>query len=221
MMVVFIAGCHSDYDFSTDYVQIGCRCCKGKTAPEFSCFRFGFPWWCDDNEHSTISGVDLSPIVAVNGKLNGLGISLMSVRNGTVNGVIVAPLCSVQRTTNGVSFSPINVSMNYSPGMQVGLANFNIDFWRPRGGTAVQLALLNVAAEAKVQLGAFNFFCRNETKSMLQIGLINSSPDGLFQFGLLNRNRNSCFCGWFPFFNMSQRIFDLEKTKQEKCHDEQ
>ena len=207
----FISGCSTDYDWSTDHVQIGCRYREyDGSAPEVSCFRFGFPWWFDQNEHNILYGIDLSPFIVDKGKLDGLGISLMSLRNNTVNGVIVAPLLSWQRETNGASFSLINFSMDYSPGLQVGLANFNIAFFALRGGTWVQLALLNVADEAEVQLGVINGCdsLKNHSECMLQIGLVNSSQNGILQLGLLNQNRRSCFCTWFPLFNFSRSIFD-------------
>ena len=210
MTAIFVIGCSTDYDCSTDYVQIGCRVrhqAKGRTPPENSCLRFGFPWWIDDSENNTLSGVDLSPFIVDKGKLNGLGISLISLRGNTGNGVIVAPILSVQKKTNGVSFSLINFSMEYCPGIQVGLANFNVAFLQPSGGTAAQLALLNVADDAAVQLGAINVCSKGkkakEKKNMCQIGLINSSPNCMIQLGLLNRNENACLFRWFPIFNFA------------------
>ncbi len=211
LAAAFISGCSTDYDWSTDHVQIGCRYRKYEryTPPEVSCFRFGFPWWYDAKRSGTIYGIDLSPFIMDGGELNGLGISLASGRQYT-NGVIVAPLLSVQEKTNGASFSLINFSKDYSPGLQVGLANFNIPFYALRGGTWVQLGLLNMAEEAEVQLGVINEgVSKKEKRQMLQIGLVNSSQNGILQLGLLNRNCSSCFCTWFPFFNFSQRIFGL------------
>lgn len=218
MTVMFSTGCSTDYDYSTDHVQIGCRVKhrrNGGVSPEVSCFRFGFPWWYDENGNNVIYGIDLTPFTVCGGELNGLGISLASLR-GTVNGVIVAPLCSLQDKTNGLSFSLFNRSFRYSPGMQVGLANFNTagfsgriaclstKAWTPQGGTSVQLALLNLAGKAEAQLGVINT-C---SESMFQIGLLNFSPKSTFQFGLLNCNRESCFCEWFPVFNFKKNTFD-------------
>ena len=230
----FITGCSTDYDWSTDHVQIGCRYrTYESSAREVSFFRFGFPWWYDRNGHNILYGIDLCPFFICEGnldglgmdvgKLDGLGISLMSLRNNTVNGVIVAPLLSVQEKTNGASFSLINFSRDYSPGLQVGLVNCNSVLFSPRSGTWVQLALLNVAddaavqlavlnaaTEAEVQLGVFNGCdsLKNDSECMLQIGLVNSSQNGILQLGLLNQNRRSCFCTWFPLFNFSRSIFD-------------
>ena len=211
MVSAFITGCGMDdeysYDYSSDYVQIGCRNRprgEGITPPEKSCFRFGFPWWCDgSSEDNTLSGLDLSPFVRDGGKLNGLAISWMSVRRYT-NGVLICPICSLQNETNGASFSLLNLSTGYCPGMQVGLVNSDIRFWEgSTGGIGVQLGLLNVASAAAAQLGVINTCYKYNIHNMIQIGVINSSVNGRIQFGLLNGNENAWFCRWFPLFNIA------------------
>ena len=173
----FITGCsHSDtdYDYSTDYVQIGCRARRSGAPPEISFFRFGFPWWVDKNGHNTLYGLDLSPIIDDEGKLNGLGISWMSVREYT-NGVIISPICSSQRETRGVSLSLFNFTTDYCPGMQIGLANLSLRF-----------------VSAAHAAGPW-----------VQLGLLNAAPSSMIQLGLLNYNEDSCFCRWFPLFNFA------------------
>ena len=204
-LILLCTGC-SNYDFSTDYVQIGCRVQQDSAEKtEISFFRFGFPWWIDSSAHHTLYGIDLSPCLLDQGILNGLGISLISSR-ATVNGIIVAPIYSIQRKTNGVSLSMINFSMDYCPSMQVGVANFNIAFWVPDGGAAIQLAPLNFAESATAQFGAVNVCYKDykkEMRNLCQFGLVNSSPNCRIQFGLLNYNENSAFCKWFPLVNFA------------------
>ena len=209
------------YDVSTDYVQIGFRVHTGDRKPETAYFRFGFPWWFENSKASVLYGLDLTPAVYDNGTLNGLGLSLASARHNT-NGLILSALCSVQQKTCGISISPVNLIFAYSPGLQVGLWNTYLPF-DDQSGATVQLALLNQADRAEYQFGLGNL-CHGTSdfqfglanfgysipkatrlkRTFLQIGLYNSSENGVIQIGLLNHNEKSAFCKWFPIFNYAR-----------------
>ena len=228
MIAAFCSGCIKtngwpDYDISTDYVQIGCRVNTGKEVQETAYSRIGFPWWFDNNENTVTYGIDITPAIYDNGTLNGLGIALASLRNKT-NGILLSPICSIQKETRGESLSLINVTLGYSPGLQIGLWNhsgpsFLFDY---HNGATVQLALLNQAVQTCFQLGIVNS-CHGA--SDVQVGLVNSgysipkqanlkkngflfglfnySENGILQIGLLNYNKNSAFCKWFPLVNFA------------------
>ena len=210
------------YDVSTDYVQIGFRVHTGDQKPETAYFRFGFPWWLEDSKASVLYGLDLTPAVYDNGTLNGLGLSLASARHNT-NGLILSALCSALVKTRGISISPVNLILAYSPGLQVGLWNIGFPLDDQSGGATMQLALLNQADRAEYQFGLGNL-CHGTSdfqfglanfgysipkatrlkRTFLQIGLYNSSENGVIQIGLLNHNVKSAFCKWFPFFNCAK-----------------
>ena len=226
LTVVFCSGCIKlngvkEYDISTDYVQIGFRVHTGDQKPETAYFRFGFPWWFENSKASVLYGLDLTPAVYDNGTLNGLGLSLASARHNT-NGLILSALCSAQVKTCGISISPVNLILAYSPGMQAGLWNTYLPF-DDQSGATMQLALLNQADRAEYQFGLGNL--SHETsdfqfglanfgysipkatrlkRTFLQIGLYNSSENGVIQIGLLNRNEKSAFSKWFPIFNYAR-----------------
>ena len=226
LTVVFCSACiklngMKEYDVSTDYVQIGCRVHTGEKKPETAYFRFGFPWWFENSKESVLYGLDLTPAVYDNGTLNGLGISLVFMRHNT-NGMILSALCSVQVETRGVSVSPVNLTLPYSPGLQLGLWNIGSGPFDQINGAAVQLACLNQADRSEFQIGLCNLchltsdfqfgllnFGRSIPKSkqlkrtFLQIGLYNSSENGVIQIGLLNHNEKSAFCKWFPLVNFA------------------
>ena len=226
IIMFFCSGCIKlngvkQYDISTDYVQIGFRVHTGDQKPETAYFRFGFPWWFENSKASVLYGLDLTPAVYDNGTLNGLGLSLASLRHNT-NGLMLSALCSAQVKTYGISISPVNLMLAYSPGLQVGLWNIGFPLDNQSGAT-VQLALLNQADRAEYQfglgnlshetsdfqLGLANFgFSIAKTarlkRTFLQIGLYNSSENGVIQIGLLNRNEKSAFCKWFPIFNYAR-----------------
>ena len=227
LTVVFCSGCIKlngvkEYDVSTDYVQIGFRVHTGDRKPEPAYFRFGFPWWFEDSKASVLYGLDLTPAVYDNGTLNGLGLSLASARHNT-NGLILSALCSVQQKTCGISISPVNLIFAYSPGLQIGLWNIGFPLDGQSGGATVQLALLNEEERAEYQIGIGNL-CNGTSdfqlglanfgfriaktarlkRTFLQIGLYNSSENGVIQIGLLNRNEKSAFCKWFPIFNYAR-----------------
>jgi len=210
--------------FSTKYIQVGFRTNFEQTTvrePVYS--RFAFPWWFDMNPYSLTWGLDASPCIWYSGTLNGIGISLGSMRNRTT-GLIISPLCSIQGTTSGVSLSLINICFAYSPGVQAGAWNTCLGFNRIAGAT-VQVSCFNFADQAEFQigigngcsvesdfqLGLINFGRSNPQppvpkrlkRTALQIGLFNSSENGMFQIGLLNYNRSSVIFKWFPFFNCS------------------
>ena len=227
LTAVFCSGCiklngMKEYDISTDYVQLGCRVHTGEKKPETAYFRFGFPWWIENSKESVLYGLDLTPAVYDNGTLNGLGISLVSMRHNT-NGMILSALCSVQVETRGVSVSPVNLTLAYSPGLQVGLWNIGSFPFDRINGAAVQLACFNQADRSEFQIGLCNLchltsdfqlgllnFGRGIPKSkqlkrtFLQIGLYNSSENGVIQIGLLNYNGKSALFKWFPFFNCAK-----------------
>ena len=92
-----------------------------------------------------------------------------------------------------------------------------------QSGATMQLALLNQADRAEYQFGLGNL--SHETsdfqfglanfgysipkatrlkRTFLQIGLYNSSENGVIQIGLLNRNEKSAFSKWFPIFNYAR-----------------
>ena len=227
LTAVFCSGCIKlngvkEYDVSTDYVQIGFRVHTGEKKPETAYFRFGFPWWFENSKASVLYGLDLTPAVFANSTLNGLGLSLASARHNT-NGLILSALCSVQQKTCGISISPVNLIFAYSPGLQIGLWNIGFPLDGQSGGATVQLALLNEEERAEYQigignrcngtsdfqLGLANFGSRiaktaRLKRTFLQIGLYNSSENGVIQIGLLNRNEKSAFCKWFPIFNYAR-----------------
>jgi hypothetical protein len=227
LTAVFCSGCIKlngvkQYDVSTDYVQIGFRVHTGDRKPEPAYFRFGFPWWLEDSKASVLYGLDLTPAVYDNGTLNGLGLSLASARHNT-NGLILSALCSVQKKICGVSISPVNLILAYSPGLQVGLWNIGFPLDDQSGGATMQLALLNQADRAEYQFGLGNL-CHGTSdfqfglvnfgysipkstrlkRTFLQIGLYNSSENGVIQIGLLNYNGKSALFKWFPFFNWAK-----------------
>ena len=227
LTVVFCSGCIKlngvkEYDISTDYVQIGFRVHTGDQKPETAYFRFGFPWWFENSKASVLYGLDLTPAVYDNGTLNGLGLSLASARHNT-NGLILSALCSAQVKTRGISISPVNLILAYSPGLQVGLWNIGFPLDDQSGGATMQLALLNQADRAEYQFGLGNL-CHGTSdfqlglanfgfriaktarlkRTFLQIGLYNSSENGVIQIGLLNHNEKSAFCKWFPIFNYAR-----------------
>ena len=228
MLLLLCSGCIKtndvpEYDFSTGYVQIGCRVNTGKEVQETAYSRIGFPWWFDNNENTVTYGIDITPAIYDNGTLNGLGIALASLRNKT-NGILFSPICSIQKETRGGSLSLVNVTLRYSPGLQIGLWNhsgqsFLFDY---HNGATVQLALLNQAVQTCFQLGIVNS-CHgasdvqvglvnsghsipkqaNLKKNGFQFGLFNYSENGILQLGLLNYNGNSAFCKWFPLVNFA------------------
>ena len=227
LTAVFCSGCIKlngvkQYDISTDYVQIGFRVHTGDQKPETAYFRFGFPWWFENSKASVLYGLDLTPAVYDNGTLNGLGLSLASARHNT-NGVILSALCSVQVKTCGISISPVNLMLAYSPGLQAGLWNIGLPLDDQSGGATMQLALLNQADRAEYQFGIGNL-CNGTSdfqlglanfgfriaktarlkRTFLQIGLYNSSENGVIQIGLLNHNEKSAFSKWFPIFNYAR-----------------
>ena len=227
LTTVFCSGCIQlngvkEYDISTDYVQIGFRVHTGDQKPETAYFRFGFPWWFENSKASVLYGLDLTPAVFDNSTLNGLGLSLASARHNT-NGLILSSLCSVQQKTCGISISPVNLIFAYSPGLQIGLWNIGFPLDGQSGGATVQLALLNEEERAEYQIGIGNL-CNGTSdfqlglanfgfriaktarlkRTFLQIGLYNSSENGVIQIGLLNRNEKSAFCKWFPIFNYAR-----------------
>ena len=228
MIAVFCSGCIKlngvkQYDVSTDCVQIGCRVHTGEKKPETAYFRLGFPWWFENSKESVLYGLDLTPAVYDNGTLNGLGLSLASMRRNT-NGMILSLLCSVQVETRGVSLSLVNITLAYSPGLQWGLWNIGTFPFDRINGAAVQLACLNQADRSEFQIGLcnlchltsdFQFGLANFgysipkatrlKRTFLQIGLFNSSENGVFQIGLLNYNGKSALFKWFPFFNYSEK----------------
>ena len=226
-ITVFCSGCIKlngvkEYDISTDCVQIGFRVHTGEKKPETAYFRFGFPWWFENSKESVLYGLDLTPAVYDNGTLNGLGISLASMRHNT-NGMILSALCSAQLETRGVSVSPVNLTLPYSPSLQLGLWNIGSFPFDQINGAAVQLACLNQADRSEFQIGLCNLchltsdfqlgllnFGRGIPKSkqlkrtFLQIGLYNSSENGVIQIGLLNHNGKSALFKWFPLFNCAK-----------------
>ena len=239
MIAAFCSGCiktndWTEYDVSTDFVQIGCRVDGSRQSPETAYSRIGFPWWLSNNQNAVIYGLDITPATYDNGTLNGLGISLASSR-GETNGIIISPIFSLQKRTCGLSLSPVNVNLTYSPSMQAGLWNhagcsFLFD---PSNGAAVQLALLNQAGRADVQLGLGNICNRSSEfqlglvnsgtsipkqvqleKTGWQLGLVNFSENGILQIGLLNVNEKSAFCKWFPFINFA--VADAAGQSSEK-----
>ena len=225
----------TEYDASTDFVQIGCRVDGSRQSPETAYSRIGFPWWLSNNQNAVIYGLDITPATYDNGTLNGLGISLASSR-GETNGIIISPIFSLQKRTCGLSFSLANVNLKYSPSMQAGLWNhagcsFLFD---PSNGAAVQLALLNQAGRADVQLGLGNICNRSSEfqlglvnsgtsipkqvqleKTGWQLGLVNFSENGILQIGLLNVNEKSAFCKWFPLVNFAGPDAGLPSEKRE------
>lgn len=226
IITVFCSGCIKlngvkEYDISTDCVQIGFRVHTGDQKPETAYFRFGFPWWFENSKASVLYGLDLTPAVYDNGTLNGLGLSLASLRHNT-NGLMLSALCSAQVKTYGISISPVNLMLAYSPGLQVGLWNIGFPLDNQSGAT-VQLALLNQTDRAEYQFGLGNL-CHGTSdfqlglanfgysipkstrlkRTFLQIGLYNSSENGVIQIGLLNHNEKSAFCKWFPIFNYAR-----------------
>jgi len=228
IIAVFCSGCVKlngvkEYDVSTDYVQIGFRVHTGGQKPETAFFRFGFPWWFENSKESVLYGLDLSPAVYDNGTLNGLGLSLASMRQNT-NGLILSAPGSVQVKTRGISISPVNLIFAYSPGLQIGLWNIGMPLDGQSGGATVQLAVLNQAERAEYQFGIGNL-CNGTSdfqlglanfgyriaktarlkRTFLQIGLYNSSENGVIQIGLLNRNEKAAFCKWLPIFNYAKR----------------
>ena len=226
IIMFFCSGCIKlngvkEYDISTDYVQIGFRVHTGDQKPETAYFRFGFPWWFENSKASVLYGLDLTPAVYDNGTLNGLGLSLASARHNT-NGLILSALCSVQQKTCGISISPVNLILAYSPGLQVGLWNIGFPLDDQSGGATMQLALLNQAGRADVQVGLGNICNRSSEfqlglvnsgtsipkqvqleKTGWQLGLVNFSENGILQIGLLNVNEKSAFCKWFPLVNFA------------------
>ena len=125
--------------------------------------------------------------------------------------------------TRGVSVSPVNLTLAYSPGLQLGLWNNGSVPFDEGNGAAVQLACLNQADRSEFQIGLCNLchltsdfelgllnFGRSVPKSkhlkrtFLQIGLYNSSENGVIQIGLLNHNGKSALFKWFPFFNCAK-----------------
>ncbi len=221
-LILLCTGC-SNYDFSTDYVQIGCRVNTGKEVQETAYSRIGFPWWFDNNGNAVLYGLDISPFIYDNGTLNGLGIALGSMRNKT-NGILLSPICSIQGATRGVSFSPVNVLLREAPGVQAGLWNHAVRSFICDGdpnGPLMQLGILNGGVLTDYQIGICNYcaiFCDLQfglvnagtisrephwKRTFLQIGLFNFSENGVIQIGLLNINENSAFCKWFPLVNFA------------------
>lgn len=153
----------------------------------------------------------------IDGRLNGLNLSLVLSKIRAVNGFSFAILFSLCDQMNGFEFSLVNRTTTLK-GMQIGVMNQRTHFLKPSmrsGNHGLQVGVLNATfSNFGIQFGLYNDSWSGSKgisigamniNSLFQIGLINikNESDKGIQFGIINyRKENKWYAKVVPIINI-------------------
>lgn len=119
---------------------------------------------------------------------------MVNVSTTEIDGMQISGVLNVARAANGLQAGMVNVTIEKSDAIQLGLLNVSADTSHIQVGlidyskrSPVQVSLLNVAEVAPVQVGLLNILDESKT----QAGLMNIANNVTVQGGLLNISNKS------------------------------